>query len=335
MTEQVKKQSLSPKFFFLSLGVLVSLIVSVVSAISLFFETLKKVMPDVLNANYYYGYDSYSYESMRTMLATLIIAFPLYLILSYFWNKTVKKGVEGWNSVIFKWLIYLILFLAIVVFAVDLIILVNNFVSGELTMRFVWQVLATAVIAGLAWGHYFSILKDFKKEINKKLLSKFFLGIAVLLFLASVLFSFKVMGSPATQRAFRLDSRRVNDLQSIQWQVINYYQQKELMPEKLEDLRDPLSYSTLPVDPEFEKGKVYEYNLKEGLTFELCADFSANMPKGWVEDGGGRVIPMFADKMTTTVAYPGGGVNDSWDYETGRTCFERTIDPEIYKPYSK
>lgn len=335
MTEQVKKQSLSPKFFFLSLGVLVSLIVSVVSAISLFFETLKKVMPDVLNANYYYGYDSYSYESMRTMLATLIIAFPLYLILSYFWNKTVKKGVEGWNSVIFKWLIYLILFLAIVVFAVDLIILVNNFVSGELTARFLWKVLATALIAGLTWTYYFSILKDFKNKKSKKILFISLFVLAIILFLGSIFFGFKVMGSPATQRAFRLDSRRVNDLQSIQWQVINYYQQKELLPEKLEDLKDPLSYSNLPVNPEFEKGKVYEYNLKEGLTFELCADFSANMLKGWVEDGGGRAIPMLADKMATSVAYPGGGVNDSWDHEAGRTCFERTIDPEIYKPYEK
>ncbi len=335
MTEQVKKQSLTPKFFFLSLGVLVSLIVSVVSAISLFFETLKKVMPDVLNANYYYGYNSYSYESMRTMLATLIIAFPLYLILSYFWNKTIKKGIEGWNVTAFKWLIYLILFLAIVVFAVDLITLVNNFVSGELTARFAWQVLGTAVIAGLAWGYYFSKLKDFKKEKNKKILCKVFVLSAVLLFAASIFFGFKVMGSPATQRALRLDSRRVSDLQSIQWQVINYYQQKEAMPQKLEDLKDPLSYSSIPVDPEFEKGKVYEYNLKEGLTFELCADFSAPMPQGWVEDGGVKVIPMFADKMATSIAYPGGMSDDSWDHEAGRTCFERTIDPEIYKPFTK
>ncbi|MEA4910491.1 hypothetical protein SDC9_33242 [bioreactor metagenome] len=334
MSEQVKKQSLSPKFFFLSLGVLVSLIVSVVSAISLFFETLKKVMPDVLNAAYYYGYDSYSYDKMRVMLATLIIAFPLYLILSYFWKKVVKKGVEGWNIVIFKWMIYLILFLAIVVFAVDLITLVNNFVSGELTARFLWKVLATALIAGLAWVYYYSILRDFKKEKNKKILFTSLFALAVILFLGSIFFGFKVMGSPATQRALRLDSRRVNDLQSVQWQVINYWQQKSVMPQKLEDLKDPLSYSTLPVDPEFEKGKTYEYNFKEGLTFELCADFSAPMPKGWVEDGGGKVMPMFADKMATSVAYPGSS-NESWDHEAGKTCFERTIDPEIYKPYEK
>jgi hypothetical protein len=45
-------------------------------------------------------------------------------------------------------------------------------------------------------------------------------------------------------------------------------------------------------------------------------------------------MPMFADKMATSVAYPGSS-NESWDHEAGKTCFERTIDPEIYKPYEK
>lgn len=335
MIEQIKKQSLSPKFFFLSLGVLVSLIVSVVSVALLFSETLKKVMPDVLNAYYAYDY-SYTYESMRVALATLIIAFPIYLILSYFWTKVRKKEIFGWDTIILKWLIYFILFLAVIFFAIDFASLVKSFVAGELTARFALKVLATVLVTGSAWIYYFSILKDFERDKNKKILQKSFFVFFTILVLGVIIFAFRVMGSPSTQRALKLDSRRVSDLQSIQWQVIDYWQQKSVMPEKLSDLEDPLRDSNLPLDPEFQKGKVYEYNPKEGLTFELCAEFSAPATKSLVE--GGYAMPIATKDVKymalDSVTYR-EGMTGSWDHGEGRVCFERTIDPDIYKPYEK
>ena len=35
--------------------------------------------------------------------------------------------------------------------------------------------------------------------------------------------------------------------------MINYYQQKEKLPESLKDLNNPISGSYIPVEPEFEK----------------------------------------------------------------------------------
>ncbi|MFH1769172.1 MAG: hypothetical protein ABH833_00710, partial [Parcubacteria group bacterium] len=61
-------------------------------------------------------------------------------------------------------------------------------------------------------------------------------------------------------------------------------------------------------------------------------------PEGWVEYyRGGGIMPMggkggYAEDMAISYPYP-GGMNDSWDHEEGRTCFERTIDPEVYRPY--
>ena len=40
------------------------------------------------------------------------------------------------------------------------------------------------------------------------------------------------------------------------------------------------------------------------------------------------------DVATSSYPYP-GGVNESWDHQAGRTCFERTIDKDIYPPYPK
>jgi len=70
-------------FFFLSLGVLITLITSVVSALNLFFQTLNKYFPDVLNATYRYGYNTYEYDSIRSALATLIIFFPIFFLIVY------------------------------------------------------------------------------------------------------------------------------------------------------------------------------------------------------------------------------------------------------------
>jgi hypothetical protein len=72
------------------------------------------------------------------------------------------------------------------------------------------------------------------------------------------------------------------------------------------------------------------------MKFELCATFTATMPKGWQEYNGGGAFPMFAEDVAmSSRPYPGGGMNESWDHEAGKKCFERIIDPEIYPPYPK
>ena len=346
---QTNKPKLSISFFFLCLGVLISLITSVVSFLNLVFSTLDKRFPDVSNATYQYGYNTYNYETMRIALATLIIFFPIFLIVFHFWKKFTKKEIGHIDQVLKKWLVYVVLFLSTLVVLIDLVTLVKYFVSGEITIRFVYKVLATFVTAVII-GKYFYISefwsaeKKLFKKINIKKLNTIINPIAgsVLVILA-VIWSFSVMGSPMKQRMLRLDDKRVSDLQSIQYQVINYWQQKEKLPVRLVDLANPISGYSLPVDPEFEKGKVYEYNLKDekNLTFELCADFSLPMPKGWQESQNyykvtGSAVPMETTTDVAVSSYPyAGGVGESWDHQTGRTCFERTIDKDLYPPFPK
>lgn len=334
---QTEKVKMSPGFFFLSLGLLITLITSVVSFINLLFEGLNKKYPDVLNASYTYGYSTYEYESMRMALATLIIFFPVFLAVSYFWKRFVRVGLGKVDEILRKWSLYIILFLSAVVIAVDLVTLVRYFVSGEVTTRFILKVLAVLVTALLVGAHY--VLNLWNKDSKK--INMLFGVIASVFVLSAIVWSFMVMGSPAEQRKLRLDDRRVSDLNTIQWQIINYWQQKEKLPETLNDLKDSLSSFVMPPDPEFEKGYVYEYKKlpsdKGQLKFELCATFALPMPQGWREYGGGAVMPMMdlSIEKSMSYPYPGGGFGESWDHEAGRTCFERKIDPEIYPPFPK
>ena len=331
----VSGAKLSAGYFFLSLGVLVSLITSVTSFLNLVFETLNKRFPDVLNATYQYGYSTYEYEGLRSALSILIIFFPVFLLLSYFWYKWEKKGLGSVDELIRKWVIYIILFLSSLVTIIDLVTLVRYFIAGEITTRFIYKVLVVFVVALFVGAHYILVLQG-RKKVFRAPVGPWSAGKAFVLVLAMIIWSFSVMGSPATQRQLRLDDRRVNDLQSIQWQVINYWQQKERLPKTLEELNNPLSGSYLPVPPEFEKGEKYEYSTKGWMKFELCATFALPMPEGWREYGGVRPFyGMGGDSEAISYPYPGGGVNESWDHEAGRTCFERTIDPDMFPPFSK
>jgi len=344
MENTTQKASLTPKFFFVSLGVIVGLITSVSSFLILLFETLNKRFPDVLNATYQYGYNSSSFDSLRAPLATLIIFFPAFFILSYFWRKFAKVGLGHIDTIIRKWMIYLILFFASITIIIDLVTLVQYFVAGEITNRFIFKVLGTIIVAALIWFYYYFELTGYVIGIKiwKKKTGLLFGLKSIIFVLALITWSFVIMGSPAKQRALRFDDRRVSDLQSIQSQVINYWQQKEKLPATLSEIANPISSFAIPVDPEFEKGIKYEYNVTGKMSFELCGTFSLPMPKGWQEynSGGGVIRPMSTTVGTTDVSVPNvypypSGTNDSWDHQAGRTCFARTIDKDLYPPYPK
>lgn len=332
----METKKLTPLFFFLSLGTVVALIVSVTALLNLSFETLNHAFPDVLTDSYQYGYANYNYDGVRSALSMLIIMFPVFLILERFWSKAFEKpDLTNWDAILRRWAIYLILFLASVTIITDLVILVKYFVSGEITTRFILKVILALIVA-LKVGWYY-ILKLKNKPVN--ILSGI---LASILVIAIIIWSFTVIGSPATQRSQRLDQRRIEDLQNIQWQIISYWQQKEKLPDTLADLANPLQGSVVPKDPEFQKGRLYEYkknndlSAQAGKQFELCASFDLPIPKGFVPgQKGGVYYPMTAMRdVAVSMPYP-GGAGESWDHEAGRTCYQRTIDPEMYPPFPK
>ena len=139
-------------------------------------------------------------------------------------------------------------------------------------------------------------------------------GIPVLIFLAA----FFIVGSPVKQRMVRLDSQRINDLNNIQWQVINYWQTKETLPSALTDLKDSLSGFEAPLDPETKTA--YEYRAAGALSFELCATFG---------------LPSQSQEAGYAVTGPYNGEFDSWNHAAGRICFERNMDPDRYQPFEK
>jgi hypothetical protein len=161
--------------------------------------------------------------------------------------------------------------------------------------------------------------------------------ISIILVAGIIVWAFMIMGSPATQRNQRLDQKRIDDLNNIQSQIINFYQQKGNLPAALTDLNNSISGYSLPVDPEFTKGNVYKYEPTGVLSFQLCAIFTSDspiVPNNTVRVEG-PIIPVSSPKTTVAIGVSPNGVVDSWAHNKGDTCFIRVIDPILYPVIKK
>ena len=317
----------TPKDFFLQLGVMAALYVSAISLINLLFQTIDYAFPDALA---YYG-DPYS-SGIRIAIASLVIIFPLFIFLSQMNSKDFAVWPEKRELPVRRWLIYLTLFVAGIAVVVDLIALVNTFLSGEITMRFALKILAVLIVAGGVVGYFMYDLKKANMPLRQ---DKLFAWLAAVVVLASIVGGFLIMGTPGEARAKKMDAQRITDLQNIQWQVVSYWQQKEKMPKALTDLTDQLGGWQAPKDP--QTSATYEYVLDKDLTFELCANFSRNN-LGESEKLKGRG----GYGSNTSIAYPtpiydgvSGTATDNWEHNAGKVCFTRTIDPDKYPPIKK
>lgn len=284
----------SPKDFFLYLGVTVTLYWSVGSFLSLLFEYINTIFPSDLE---FYN-DPFSPQT-RFAIASLVVVFPIYLILSKFINRDIKQTPEKRDMGVRKWLIFLTLFLAGIAVIVDLITLVNTFLGGDLTTRFILKVLAVFAVIGGTFMYYLHDLKG--TEMNRRMIGL----VTSLIVIVSLISGFLIIGSPQNVRDLRFDLEKVNDLSMLQSQIIQYWQDKDILPVSLEDLNDPTYGFVVPVD--LQTGDAYGYEVLEKYTFNLCATFN--------KEGDSQY--RFKD--------------ESWKHESGEVCFERTIDPDRFK----
>ena len=147
---------------------------------------------------------------------------------------------------------------------------------------------------------------------------KYFVYTVIGIVAISIIAGFFIVGSPATERLRKFDERRVNDLQNIQWQIVNYWQNKQQLPQNLALLNDDISGFRVPMDP--QGGGSYEYQATGQMDFALCGTFSL------AEDSSSQYPQpmMYGPK--------GAYAPDSWAHSAGRMCFDRHIDKDTYPP---
>ena len=110
------------------------------------------------------GYAEYSRFAIRWSVASLIVAFPVFLYVSRLLRQAIRRDPSKRDSKVRKWLTYITLFVAAGVIIGDLTSLVFNFLGSELTVHFVLKVLAVGVMAGTIFGYYLWDLRQEESE---------------------------------------------------------------------------------------------------------------------------------------------------------------------------
>jgi len=311
------KTHTSPKDVFLHLLMIGTLYVSVFMFCSLWYDYINLLFPDKLNF-----YFRNILEGVLIATSALMVSFPVYLGTSYLLEKDIEVAPEKREIGIRKWLVYLTLFVAAIAIIIELGRLVYNFQTGELTMNFFLKIIVTLAVASSVFKYHLWDVKRPTGSVSEW--PKRFAILSFVLVFGSIGYSYALVGTPSHQRAVRFDDRRVSDLQNLQYQIVNYWQQKDnVLPDDLSKLNDSLSGATIPVDP--DTNMPYEYKVKDSLTFELCATFGAASIK---DDTSPR---MPETKFSSGVGMMGQPVEEKWDHQAGYKCFERKIDPAFYK----
>lgn len=310
-----------PKDVFGQLLAIIGLYVLVIAFGSLIFALINIHFPDVLS--YDYGY--YAQESLRWPLAILVVVFPLFIWWNSYIEKDIERNPEKREFKSRKWLLYFTLFAAAIVIVGDLVSLVFRFLNGDLTVQFILKVLTVFAIAAAVFVYYlWHIRKNIPAVRHPKM--KWFVWAVVAIGTFFIVFGFFNAGSPFAQRLKRFDERRVQDLQTIQSEVVYYWQAKESLPQTLDELRDELRGFAPPKDP--QTGEPYGYSLTGVLEFQLCAVFNASNREESAPSGVKEPIPLSRDVYYSVF-------EESWLHDAGETCFNRTIDPDLFPPLSK
>lgn len=265
-------------FHLLSLTTLTS---TVISAIFLFFDFVNRLFPDPAFPNY-----SDDVSSVRWELAVLFVSFPLFLWMSRLLQKEYARHQEKLASGVRRWLTYLILFVTACTLVGDVITLIFYLLQGEMTVRFLLKVAVVLVLAGLPFTYYLRALRLSPESYTKDPMHRVYQWVSIAIVLLAIVGGFIVTGSPLRGRAERFDEQRINDLRTIQSEILNIVwgskrgmlvpsptELENPLPATLEEVAEKALYQKPNIaDP--ETGTPYEYTRPSNHEFQLCATFS-------------------------------------------------------------
>lgn len=292
------EQQNSAKFAFYYLLSLVALVFMALSTGMIIFQVINKAIVDAIGATP----GLFDSGALKFAISALIISIPIYYVLAWKINKSLFSGQLDKNAGVRKWLTYFILLISAVVMIGWLIATLNNFLNGELTLKFILKALTAIIISALIFVYY---LYDIRREevANKKdkIISIFFYG-SLAIIIATLITSFFFVESPAQTRAKKQDNSILDQFERIDNAINTYYLDNKKLPSKLEDLtgNKPGYYiSEDDLKDQVTKEK-FGYKLTAKDTYELCASFkTTNKGKDqldyyfrdrWPHDGGQQCI---------------------------------------------
>ncbi len=250
-----------------------------------------------------------------TVIASVIVALPLYLFMMRRLSSEIAADPERQQSPVRRWLTYLTLVVAAGFILGDVIALLANLLLGNLAIRFLLKVAAILVITSCIFGFYFWDIRraETPSDGSKAPPAVWALLVGVVVVVIACLgYSIYLFGTPGEQRSIQFDRQRVSDLTNISRNVEEFWQLNGELPAGFEDMSGT-RYSIHSIhDP--ETGVPYEYRVVDTTegAYELCAIFATDTAER------GERGPRFSD--------------DPRDHGIGRTCFLHEVRRERPMP---
>lgn len=258
-----------PKYSFYYLLSLVALIFTAISAGLILFGIIDETVLDAWAQSTYRNFDN----QYKFAISALLIAAPTYYVSVYFINKGLKTKELSLDSALRRWLTYLIVFVSALIILGVFIGIVNNFLSGALTLPFLLKLLSVLLISGAILSYYFWDIKR-HSFVPKTLFERLFAIISIVVLSAIFIAAWFFVDLPKDARAKRLDDNLMNNIYQLESAVNNYYSLYERLPENLEEMQsDPAVYLDSNYLFDAENGKAIEYRREGDKAFLFCADF--------------------------------------------------------------
>jgi hypothetical protein len=132
---------------FLHLLAFTALYAWAISLICLCFTYIDLKLPDPATREPTYAVEA-ALAGIRVFLSTIIVSFPLFLLVWWRLLSEVRRNPELAKSGVRRWLSFLSLFVGAVTIMGDVITVVYYLVEGDLTVRFLLKVAALFVVTG-------------------------------------------------------------------------------------------------------------------------------------------------------------------------------------------
>jgi hypothetical protein len=132
---------------FLHLLAFTALYAWAISLICLCFAYIDFAFPDPVTRPSAYAIEA-ALSGIRASLSTLIVSYPLFLLVWWYLLREVRKSPDMAKSGVRRWLSFLSLFIGAVTIMADVITVVFYLVEGDLTVRFLLKVFALFIVTG-------------------------------------------------------------------------------------------------------------------------------------------------------------------------------------------
>jgi hypothetical protein len=236
---------------------------------SLAFTLIEKSIADPLAQN---GYPTQSNYALASSLASIVVAFPIYLFVTRLIIRDVRSDPEKLESPVRKWLTYIALLIAAAVMIGDLVTVLEYFLRGEFTSRFIAKAATVIVISGGVFWYYLGELKTpaFETRMRWSRNTAAAAGASLAVVIALVQ-GFLTLGRPSVQRLVQADNKRVVNLGELATQIKSkWMSSNHVLPSNIDGvpsaslLKDPVTHAP------------YEYRAMGANKYELCATFATD-----------------------------------------------------------